>query len=98
MALKRSYATGTKFLYAKVVFADFMKDTRVYFRIQILERDLENLEFDEPLYSIDIHAKGEDFQEYFSVEKLSEVNINILTQCYEWTKIKADQFRDFSDC
>ena len=100
MALKRNYASGTKFYYVRVQHVNFAKDSRVSFRLDVFERDTADSELDTHKHFLDVTVRNDnaDFATYFSIAKLDEVSKNIIGQCYEWTKAKVDQFRDFEDC
>jgi hypothetical protein len=100
MAIKRDYSTGSKFLYVKVRSVTFNKEERVFFRLEVFEKDSIDAEITNFLYCQDINIMSVDanFPLYFSISKLDEIDTNLIKQCYEYIKVNLDQYRDFIDC
>lgn len=99
MALKKDFATGTKYYYVLVRYVMWQKDQRIEFTAERRVRDTADAEVDyvesAAPYEVELGSNNSglpDSNDRWSTTNLDTVNKNFIGECYEWLKSDTEEY------
>jgi len=97
MALRKDFATGTKYYYDFVYNFIYIKDERIEFFIHRNVRDTSDVDYDENETSMHYTVNVSDFTGYFDTATLDLVGNNYLERCYQYLKDNVESYNGWTD-